>query len=182
VGVELAADELVGRQDGLDRLDVRVAVQRELGQHALVAQRAEHDALGARHVQRLEAGARDAIEQPLRAFGRGITLQDDDHMWCLSSLERGRKKSPPEASRGKSGALLGGEMPRSYAGAPWGAGTSQRHQRPDARAVTAAVSEGKGERICIALLGTRGALAGQAEARSPHAIGHPARRRPNSPD
>jgi hypothetical protein len=50
----------------------------KLGEHPFVAERTEHDALGARHVQRLEAGLLDAGEQNLRGLGRGFGLENDD--------------------------------------------------------------------------------------------------------
>jgi hypothetical protein len=57
-----------------------MAVERELGEHPFIAERAEDDALRARHVERLQALFRDQIEQLLRRFGSGFALQDDDHL------------------------------------------------------------------------------------------------------
>jgi hypothetical protein len=93
VRMKLAADELVGREDRLQRFHHRVAVERELRQHPFVAERAEHDALGARHVERLQALLGDPVEQFLRRFGGCFALEDDDH-FTFHSI-RGKRKGPP---------------------------------------------------------------------------------------
>ena len=68
VRMHFAADELVGREDRLDRFHHRVAVEAELGEHALVAESAEHDALGAGHVQRLQPSLLDPGEDLVGVF------------------------------------------------------------------------------------------------------------------
>ena len=95
VRMEVARDKLVGGKDRLHRFDVRVAVERELGEHPFVAERAEHHALGPRHVERLEAGGRNAVEQPLGGLGGGVRLEDDDHRdflgdWAIKNPPVGR--------------------------------------------------------------------------------------------
>ena len=70
--VHLAADELVGREDRLDALHHRVAVEVEVGDHPLVAERAQHDAFGAGHVERFEADFGDAGEQGFGIGGGGF--------------------------------------------------------------------------------------------------------------
>src|SRR5690606_40952245 len=79
VRVAVAADMLVGGEDRLHRLDMGVAFERRPGGHPLVAERAEHDALDPRHVERLQPGARDPVEQAARGLGGGIGLENDDH-------------------------------------------------------------------------------------------------------
>ena len=96
VRVHLAADQLVGRQDRLHRFHHRVAVEAELGEHALVAERAEDDALGAGHVERLQALLLDPREDLVGGFLCGFALENDDH--CLGCpWNEGMKK--PAGSR-----------------------------------------------------------------------------------
>jgi hypothetical protein len=92
--VHLAADQLVGGKDGLDRFDHRVAVEVELGEDALIAQGAEHDALAPRHVEGFQALLLDLGEDFLGHFLGGFALQNDDHVeipWCLRTI-----KNPPD--------------------------------------------------------------------------------------
>ncbi len=91
--MKLAADELVGREDRLQRFHHRVAVESQFSKHPLVTERAEHDAFDARHVEGLQALCGDPIEQLAGRFSGGFGLQDDDHV-SVSSLAN-VKKNPP---------------------------------------------------------------------------------------
>ena len=79
VRVELAPDQLVGREDRLDRLDIGMMLEAEFGQHPLVAEGAEHDPLAARHVKRFQPLRLDPGEQFVDDLGRRVGLHHDDH-------------------------------------------------------------------------------------------------------
>ena len=82
VRMHLPADELVGRQDRLHRFHHRMSFERQLGEHPLVAEGAEHDALGAGHVERLQPLRLDLLDQLAGGFGGGFGLENDDHEGC----------------------------------------------------------------------------------------------------
>ena len=78
--MHLAADQLVRREDRFDRLDHRVAVESELRKDALVTQSAEHNPLGAWHVERLEALLLNPAENFVGVFLGGFALENDNHL------------------------------------------------------------------------------------------------------
>jgi hypothetical protein len=79
VTLQFTADALVGAEDGLEAFDQRMPIQIELAQDAFIADRAENGALGARHVQGLQAAFPDTLQQgPSLVFG-GFRFQHDNH-------------------------------------------------------------------------------------------------------
>ena len=98
VRMKLTADQFVGGKDRLDALDRRVTLDRKFGEDSFVAERTEHYALGPRHVQRLETGIADLLEQALGAVGGCVGLQYDDHGRGSLGSERD-KKNPPWVRR-----------------------------------------------------------------------------------
>ena len=105
-----------------------MAVEVELGEHALVAKRAQHHPLGPRHVERFQPLGLDPLENLVGDRLGRFTFQNDDH--CKSPWNRERGKKKPAGLRRVQETFGREELSSGYpiAGRAASGAGNQRHQ------------------------------------------------------